>query len=407
MKLYIQWYNDWSYTNILNKKKVERIYMSAGIYAEINLLCVCILFIFMYKLQTNPYQKRGQEIFIFNIISQIIFFVCDCLWALADGGTIPSNILFDYAINIIYFSVSGIAAFSWLLYCAKLQDSEIYLNRTILGLLMIPAIILTIMSVNSPLRRWIFYIDDFGKYHRGDFYIVQLIVVNGYILMASVLSWKNAYKQEDKLKKSFYNTLGNYAIFAIIAISLQLFLPGYPFAAIGVTVPLFLAFLKMDEFQAMTDQLTGLHNNTWLYVYYENCQKHYHEGTFSPSTRYYLLVVKVDEYQNIMKNNGKKAGESLILALSNTLSSLLLPYQRHSFVSHLRYSDNEFVVFLSTEKETLPGELSSKIRSELSQKDNITQHFDYSISTGYIEIDMNSSTISNQLSTAEAKLTNQ
>lgn len=378
--------------------------MSAGIYAEINLLCVCILFIFMYKLQTNPYQKKGQDVFIFNLLSQMIFFISDCLWSLSDGGTIPSNIVFNYTVNIVYFSISGIAAYSWLLYCAKLQDSKIYHNRTILGLLMIPAIVLTIMSINSPLRKWIFYIDDLGKYHRGDFYIVQLIVVNGYILMASLLSWKNAFSQEDRLKKSLYNTLGNYAIFAVLAISLQLFLPGYPFAAIGVTIPLFLAFLKLDECQAMTDQLTGLHNDTWLHVYFENCQKHYHEGTYSPSTRYYLILVRIDNFSEITKNNGSKAVNSFILAISNKLSALLLTFRKHSTISHLRYSENEFAIFVSTENDSFTGELVSKIKNELSNKDNVTQHFDFSISAGYTEIDMEVPVIRKHLNNAKNNL---
>lgn len=296
--------------------------MQYGLYLEVNLICSLILTIFIYRLQTSVYIKKGQRLLILSLILNILFFMSDGLWAMIDGGYINSTTEANYFINIIYFSVSGAAAFFWLLYCANIQGSILYRNKTIAGLLAIPSVALIILSINSPFTGWIFYLDSNGSYHRGDLYIVQVVIVYSYILASAIISFINSRKKSNIVFRSLYVSFGFFAVISIVGVGLQILFPGYPMTTIFITLPLLVAFLCITDSQILKDSETNLYNKRWFSYYHSSLLdperiEDLDKGDFSR----YVLAFEISNLDIIKRNHGNAVAKSVVLSFANIITN--------------------------------------------------------------------------------------
>ena len=340
--------------------------MIAGLYAEINTICILILVIFLYKLQTTAYMKKNQYLLTLNIICFIIFFGADLVWALIDGGQILASVQANSIVNIVYFSVSGIAGYFWFLYCANMENSILVKNKTLLGLMSLPCILLLVLTINSPSNKWIFYIDSANEYHRGNLYFVQIVVVYGYIAFTALMSLYNAFKRENVLYKSLFISFGYFPIFPLIAFGLQVILPGYPLTAIGLTIPLVLAFLKMLELQDLADELTLLYNRNWLYINHNILHNFYNEEFAPKNTKTYLILLDIDRLSYINSEHGVETGNSVLRYIAYLLLGLIKKRDIGlNYSQPVRFGEDEFVIVVELDENGQIQDVTEAIQNDI------------------------------------------
>lgn len=349
--------------------------MQYGLYLEVNLICSLILAIFVYRLQTSIYMKKGQRLLILSLIMNILFFMSDAIWAMVDGGFINSNLGTNYFINIVYFSVSGIAAFFWLLYCANIQGSILYKNRTVAGLLAIPAVILIILTINSPFTGWIFYLDSNGKYFRGNLYYLQVIIVYSYILTSSVISFINARKKDNWVYHSLYLSFGFFGVISLVGVGLQILFPGYPMTAISLTIPLIIAFLSITDSQVLIDFDTNLYNRRWLRNYHTSLHRpdgvsDTDNGMFSR----YICVLELVNLPIIRDIHGKTVSKLVIKKIADILSDIGykaiwqgVDLLERCSCEAVRYSENRFVLLIESNHPENIDSIKKYIGEEVSK----------------------------------------
>lgn len=380
--------------------------MIAGLYFEVNAICILILAIFLYRMETSTYKKLNQHLLTITLAFCILFFASDAIWALIDGGHINASISVNYVVNIIYFSIAGVATFCWFLYTAHMINSEIIKNKTLLGLLSLPAVILILLTITAPTNGWIFYIDEANKYHRGSLYFIQLIVVYGYIIFAAVLSLISAFKKENIMNRTLFISFGIFPIFPMASFAIQSKLPGYPLTAIGLTIPLILVFIKLWDSQSLADELTLLYNRNWLYMTHETLRMFSQETpTGKPLRQHYMVLLDIDHLQIINSKYGVEEGNRALKLVAFTLLNQQKNHSNVIYMQPVRYGGDEFVIIVEPDSEGTMQRLMSDIKTDLKMlyAEGMIP-YEISVSIAYVPYDVTTPYVADIIDKADEEL---
>ena len=95
------------------------------LYSEVNILCILILVLILHKVRTGVDRQNSQRIFLFVLVCNMIVFIIDLIWVFVNYGYLPLSVAGNFALNAMYFIMSDIAAFGWLLYAENIFESKI------------------------------------------------------------------------------------------------------------------------------------------------------------------------------------------------------------------------------------------------------------------------------------------
>lgn len=365
--------------------------MTSGLYIEINALCILILAAMLFRLCTGNYVRKYQQYLALDLILFILFFAADDLWALIDSGNIVASIGVNYVINVFYFILIGLSGYVWLIYCGSLQDSVFIKNKSFLGILAVPFIILFIATVNSPFTGWVFYIDPDNTYHRGPLYFIYTAVTLGYILFSSAISLISATKRENIVNRALYLSMGIFPIFPTIAFILQILLPGYPLTAVGLTFPLFLVFINFLDSQSLTDEATLLYNRNWFYINHQSLyQKKNMLTSMAQDDNYapivsnqslsslYLVIMSIDNLSDINTKFGTLRGNEILCDISDILKWQSSKITELKYYQPIRLGNEEFLMICESDSVSTISNLSHSIQHDI-KKYRISEDSGYSI----------------------------
>lgn len=360
--------------------------MVAGLYIEVTLICMVILGIMIYKLENISYKKKEQHFLTASMIASMGIFACDALWASVDGGYLKAGITFNTIINSLYFIFTGISSYLWFLYVIKVQDSKISRNKTLIGLLSLPCIVLIILTVNSPVHKWIFYIDENNIYHRGNFYMIQVAIGYGYIIVSAIISIYDAFQKQNYIQKSLYLSFGFFPILPLAFIALQVYLPGYPLFSVGLTIPMMIVYIKLRDAENLGDEITLLHNRNWFFRMHDMLRK---ELLSRPSQyndhHFFLILVDIDHLDAINHKYGIEEGNHALRLLAFALNNQTRKDNGCIFNNTVRYGGDEFLLTVELIRPNAIGFLLDSINKDIRRfKDNGVIDYDLSVSMAYI-----------------------
>lgn len=355
--------------------------MVAGLYTEINLFCMLILLVFFIKIETSVFMKRRHHLLAVDIVCLSALFIFDLLWALLDGGMIPASIPFNYFVNIGYFTASGVGAFVYYLYCLGIQNSRLVKDRKAVLISSIPCILLIVIACLSPINKALFYIDESNVYHRGPFYISNVIIVYTYFLSTSVISLISAQKKENRSLKNLYYSFAVFALLPLTGVLIQIFLPGYPVSAIAMTLGIFIIYLQILDSQVVVDRLTLLYNRNW---FYRNHQVNPLINSVDGSDRNFLLILDIDGLGRINEKYGIVEGDNTLKNVAKVLRKLDKSSTGMGDFTPVRYGDDEFMVICELNSKSDMNMVSDFIHRELTNIQLISNSgYKFDVSIGY------------------------
>lgn len=318
--------------------------MHAGLYIEMNILCILLLIVFFAKIQANVYLKRIHKYLSYSAVMYILFFASDLIWKIIDSNIIEARIEINYIFNILYFSMSGIAAFFWVIYCIDTQRHNTIKKKLLVGIISIPAIILAVMSINSPFTGWIFYLDENANYHRGQFYFIQVTITLGYLFFAIIFSAISASKKDNLPYRNLYLTSMIVPLLVIIAGLLQVYFPDLPLVPGGVTIGFSIMYLSIIDSQVLIDRMTTLYNRNWFYQNHLRVMNNKSESRIKSDLIEEIILIDIDGLRLINDAYGKEMGDDALIRLSNILMDIQRISQIPGYFRAVRFGDDEFVV---------------------------------------------------------------
>ncbi|MCQ2555399.1 MAG: GGDEF domain-containing protein [Clostridia bacterium] len=362
-------------------------------YCVILLICIAItayIFIFAAK-----YRKKGKVRFYYMNFVLSVFGQClfDLIWKLSEGKVIRLNGIFSYTVNIMYFVCATLMSYFWFLYSEKVQASKkTKMERTIsLILLNVPYAFIMILIGTTCFTRKVFYIQN-GLYHRGDLYILTVIIPAVYVVYTSVKALLRLTNKKYYTRRIVNLFISLYAIVLLVFQTIQIITNAeIPAAEIGSVIIAFISHEVYMYLRISLDSVTHLDNR---YTFELELQKRLYEGTGS---KIFIAMFMVHELKNIEKLYGYEEKDRALIKCSEVLKATL-----PQGFELAKFSNSKFAVIGEYEKLTDMSSYCEKVSESLREFNN-THELKYNLymSFGYSAKSSNTTFIIDMINDAE------
>lgn len=311
--------------------------MYAISYLELNTCCLIIMALILHR-QTQGLDKRlTSQTFTELVISAMVYVFLDMVCGLQQNNVIHLSVFISTILNTAFF----ISSYS--LTHLSFAFTECELGRDWVSepkkrmISLIPAGLLTIMTLCTLKWHFFFYIDAEGIYQRGPLYLVVLPFVYIYMIliafrMITMFPKKKYYAFRGKLEM-----VAGIVMFPLIAGVLQVFLPGVSVVCFGLTLGVIQAFTAFLTNRITMDELTQVNNRTKLMQYLENYMEGHVQGQ---ETDLHFLMIDLDDFKQINDTYGHLEGDNALVRTANVLKKTMAG---HTGIL-ARYGGDEFCI---------------------------------------------------------------
>lgn len=330
--------------------------MEKLLYIEINAFCIVIALIVFIKILR---QEKIKDRKILNLIwiIMILFFLSDVLWKIVEG---TENVKLCNFFNSIYFSMAGVFAYLWYLYCETTLETKFHKKLIFKILIPLPAVFLFVISFIDGL---VFSTGNNGEYFRGPLYFVQPLVSFGYMIATSLRSILYGLNK-DYLVQIKTKNLAKFSFYPIICGSLQVIFFGTPLVSIGITLSVISIFIDIQRQKITKDPLTQLNNRIDLLKYLEWQINRFKNRNSNNSL--YVLYLDINDFKHINDNFGHSEGDNALCLIAKTLQSI--SEENGVYVS--RIGGDEFVIVSELESDEKLNEFITYVKEKISDIGN-------------------------------------
>ena len=228
---------------------------------ELDLFCMLTITV-MYLIARGAYKRVGRKLsYLLGVIVFLysLYLVGDAIWAIGEyTGTL--SVFWQYVINGGYFLSLSVAPMLWMYYVFGELNCKVKNNRIALSFLFTPAAAMTVLALTARFNHLLFYINDLGKYVRGDWFAAFSVINLAYIVAAGVVAACKAahLNGEDKAKAAI---MVIYSVFVTAGGIIQLFV-SFNVALIGFTIAMlyYFAFITSRAVVIQHDALVEQEN---------------------------------------------------------------------------------------------------------------------------------------------------
>ncbi len=222
---------------------------SICLYAYTDMLCMFVLLGVALVATGYGYKEKTNLIITWNLLCQGIYFIFDFA-RLAVDGRMGVPIAVDYIINIAYLLMGVICGYSWFVLVELLLNKAIFDKRPFHLYSSIPIFLTIVLLVITIPTGILFRIDENHKVVEGGMLHVAYVVAAMYLVVSLVEAYRHGSRLKQKEVFSRDSALIFFAVPPIIGVVLQIFFPGIPFIAGGITFSMVYLYTNMIHEQS-------------------------------------------------------------------------------------------------------------------------------------------------------------
>lgn len=252
------------------------------------------------------------------------------------------------------------------------RTADIRLPKWVNNILTIPIAVVTFLILISCKTSWIFYINEFGDYIRGDNYWLQVAICYGYSILITIMLIISIHTH-----KQVRHELETMLIFALVPSAggvLQVLFSTAPFMIYTVTLSIMCYFIDSQSMSINTDALTGLLDRHRSDELLKERSRHVDRRPF------FLFMIDVDNFKKINDTYGHLQGDAALQLISGTLLEL---QNEMPFLIPCRFGGDEFMLIVDSKSEFLPTEIVDMINGAIAEKASSTLEFPVFLTFGY------------------------
>lgn len=207
----------------------------------------------VFSLTLREVRRTGKRArFSMVLCASIVLMTVDILWVLCEDNILVLPLAFDYAFAMLYYVLTGIAAFCCYLYSDRLlrEPGSKKLETVLSVLSIVPTVLNAIIAVISIPTGWVFTIDHTTGIHvRGPLFAVHLIVALLYLGLIAVRALAKTIMQKDSVERNRYLSIAMYSCLIICLAPLQIPAPSVPFLNVSMTLAAIHAFFFINTYE--------------------------------------------------------------------------------------------------------------------------------------------------------------
>lgn len=286
------------------------------LYAEINIIGIVLLWLFLNNMNRNKHRKVPLDQAIFNavMIMNIVIFILDMGMWMADSKDSVVLTFVNQTVTMLYYVSNPLICLVWLLYTDyKINESKNGLIRRF-RYYVIPFLINAVLSVMSLFTGWLYTIDANNTYARGPYFWVMALAALIYLLYSFGLAVKDVLKHGWKTNTNVNIHLVIFPIGIIVASVLQILFFGLSIIWVCTMIAIASIYINIQNTETSTDHLTGLYNRRRLDEHFIRKSK-----VRKADQVLFAIMIDLDDFKKINDQFGHATGDEALIVMSELL----------------------------------------------------------------------------------------
>jgi len=353
------------------------------LYAEINLIGIVLLLLFLNNMNKNSRKNTPVDQRIFNgcMVINILIFVFDTGMWLFDGNQIEVLRTGNYIVTMLYYVCNPLICFWWLMYTDyKVHESRSDLLKRI-RIYAIPCAVSTVLSMVSLYTGWFFIIDENNNYMRGPYFFVMAVISLLYLIFSFGMALKDVIKNGWGENKSINLHLVIFPIGIFLATAIQIMFFGVSIIWVCSMLAFASIYINIQNGEISTDHLTGLYNRRRFDEHLKRRLKVQKKGQHM-----FAIIMDLDDFKNINDKYGHLAGDNALARVAELLRNNCK--DSDDFVARLG-GDEFIIVGESTDTADIQKLLDRISKDVISYNNRSELDFPIKLSMGYAVLEKN------------------
>lgn len=347
------------------------------LYAEINVIGIVLLLLFLNNMNRSSYKTTPIDQRIFNacMIMNILIFLFDTGMWLVDGSPLAISITINYIVTMLYYISNPLICLLWLMYTDyKINESRNGLLKR-MRFYVIPFVISAVLSVISLYTGWFYSIDVNNEYMRGPYFWVMAFVALFYLVLSFGMSLKDFIINGWEDNKNVSIHLVVFPVLIIAASVIQIMFFGVSIIWICAMIAFASIYINIQNGEISNDHLTGLYNRRRLDEHFQRRLKMRKKDHLL-----FAIMIDLDDFKKINDEHGHAAGDEALIEISELLRQVCKGSD--DFIS--RMGGDEFVILGERTKTEEIKQLMDEIFSAaIESTDRHERSYLLQLSMGY------------------------
>ena len=315
--------------------------MAARLYAEITLFGIAILALLFANLKHGGGALPDVRLFRLLLLLVMGVLLTDCVAVLTEGEATAAGKAVTAAADALYFALSGLVEFVWLLYTDYKTNADAVGLRKRGKLYAIPALVIVAAALASPFVGGLFSIDEQGMYRRGNLYIVYFVLSCAMLIYSAAIVLLRMKKERFSVRRYELVQLIAFSLLILVGASAQTLLPGMPLLWPCGVCALVLIFINLQNRQISRDALTGINNRGTLDRYLVGrCDE------LKEDEKLGLIIIDINGFKQINDTYGHLTGDEVLIHTAELLKKVCS--RGNDLLA--RYGGDEFAVVCPRKK---------------------------------------------------------
>ena len=349
-------------------------------YSSSNIVALIIFGIMLAHDRFSVDRQEKQLKYDHVLLSFMLYFLSDSIWAGVDSGLFPANKISVPATSFANFVLMTAITYTWLRFVMAVEQLP---NRNRLKtkhIIVTPFAFSVIMLIFTYLAAPSFLIRDNLK-TTFMFDVFMVVIPCIYIVAVILYSLRKASKENNPIEKKKHLYIGFFPILVVAGGLVQMVvMPTLPIFCFCSTIFMLVFYIQSIESQISTDPLTKLNNRGQLFRYVSQ-----ESNLWIEDRETYVVMMDINDFKQINDTFGHAEGDSALVILSSVLMNVVRMSESPTFLG--RYGGDEFVMVVHPlsvdEIENMIGDL----RSQISEKcESEKKPYIISIGVGYDQL---------------------
>ncbi len=269
------------------------------------LVLLVILLHFFSKRQLPVIRNRMFTVAILLSCTYSVFEVFTTM-VLRHSENVP--VALGYMVLVIFYLLRMSFPVLMILHTLSITQDLKTRNFWAIATMMIPTAFCSAVILSSPLSGLIFYKEN-GTFLRGElFFGIYLVHA-----LAAIACMVAVVLRRTRFDHGQFLTVGAYVLLNCTACVIEIFRPNANISSVAIATAMLVAFLSLPDEKSMTDHLTGLLNLDAMMSYIDEL--------IARETRYYVIVMKVENIRRINSIFGYTIGSLTLKKVASFLSN--------------------------------------------------------------------------------------